>query len=240
MSDKQLVRDRAWAAIRAAGAARFPGVEGRIPNFIGAERAAEMLADTPEWAAASHIKANPDAPQFPVRKRALADGKTVYMAVPKLASDHPFWRLDPDELGVSPHQAASIKGAGQHGVPVSLHEMERIDLVVCGSVAVETSGARLGKGGGYSDLEYAIAVEAGLIGDWTTLVTTVHECQVLEDGAVPLTDHDFPVDMIVLADRAIRTSTRLPRPGGVLDDHLDADKRASIPVLAHRPTGRDR
>jgi 5-formyltetrahydrofolate cyclo-ligase len=234
MVEKSEVRRRAWAALRAAGAARFPGVEGRIPNFVGAERAAEVLAGTREWAAAGAIKANPDAPQFPVRKRALADGKVVYMAVPKLADPRPFWRLDPAELTASPHQAASIKGAARHGVPVGLDEMERIDLVICGSVAVEAGGARLGKGGGYSDLEFAIAVEAGLIGAWTTMATTVHESQLLEDGAIPVTAHDFGVDLIVLADRVVRTRTGLRRPTGVLDDHLDDTKRASIPVLAGR------
>lgn len=234
MESKDDVRRRAWAAIKDSGAARFPGVDGRIPNFVGAERAADLLASTQAWRSATHVKANPDAPQFPVRKRALAEGKVVYMAVPKLASDRPFWRLDPSELTVSPHQAASIKGAAQHGVPVTLEEMAPIDLIICGSVATERSGARLGKGGGYSDLEYAITHEAGLIGDWTTIVTTVHACQVMEEGAIPLTRHDFPLDMVVLPEEVIRTGTRIPRPTGILDEHLSDDKRASIPVLAAR------
>src|SRR5918996_3900741 len=135
--DKQTLRERAWAAIRGSGAARFPGVEGRIPNFVGAEVAATRLADTPEWKAASTLKCNPDSPQLPVRKQALAEGKIVYMAVPKLADPKPFWRLDPDELGVEPHKAASIKGAARHGQAVSIEDMDVIDLVVCGSVAVE-------------------------------------------------------------------------------------------------------
>jgi len=229
---KQAVRDRAWAALREAGAARFPGVEGRIPNFVGAEAAAGRLAALPEWAAARAIKVNPDSPQLAVRKRALQDGKTLYMAVPKLASERPFWMLDPDELTVPAHRAASIKGATEHGRPVALDELERIDLIVCGSVAAERGGARLGKGGGYADLEFAIATEAGLVGPWTTIVTTVHPSQVLDDDTIPVTDHDFPLDVIVLPDDEIRTSTSLPRPTGVVPHHLDAEKRAAIPVLA--------
>ena len=38
-----------------------------------------------------------------------------------------------------------------------------MDLVVCGSVAVNRSGVRLGKGGGYADLELALLVEPGLV-----------------------------------------------------------------------------
>ena len=65
--------------------ARFPGAEGRIPNFTGAEAAAERLRALPAWETAATLKANPDSAQLPVRQRALEDGKTVYMAVPRLA-----------------------------------------------------------------------------------------------------------------------------------------------------------
>lgn len=229
--DKQALRERGWAAIRDAGAARFPGVEGRIPNFVGAEAAAEVFAGTGEWSAASTLKCNPDSPQLPVRKRALEDGKTVYMAVPKLADPQPFWRLDPGELPVPPHKAASIKGAGRHGRPVSLEEMDRVDLIVCGSVAVERSGARLGKGGGFSDLELAISIEAGLVDEGTVIATTVHSSQIFDDGSIPVAEHDFPIDLIVTPDEVIHTGTRLPRPSGVLEDHLEDEKRQTIPVL---------
>jgi len=229
--DKQILRERGWRAIRDAGVARFPGVEGRIPNFVGAEVAADRLSRTAEWQRAHFLKCNPDSPQLPVRKQALLDGKVVYMAVPKLADPEPFWRLDPGKLTVKPHQAASIKGAGRHGRPFGLDEMEHIDLIVCGSVAVERSGARLGKGGGYSDLEFAIAVDAGLVDRDTAIATTVHDCQIFDDGTIPLTDHDFPIDLIVTPDDVLVTGTRIPRPQGVLDDHLDDAKRQTIPVL---------
>jgi 5-formyltetrahydrofolate cyclo-ligase len=41
-------------------------------------------------------------------------------------------------------------------------------------VAVNRQGARVGKGGGFSDLEFALLVEVGLIGKHTVLATTVH------------------------------------------------------------------
>src|ERR1700685_3362234 len=77
-------REEVWSAMRAAKVARFPGAAGRIPNFTGAEAAAERLRGLPAWAAAAALKANPDSAQLPVRQRALEDGKVVYMAVPRL------------------------------------------------------------------------------------------------------------------------------------------------------------
>ncbi len=81
------------------------------------------------------------------------------MAVPRLRSDKPFIELDPKRLKCSPYAASSIKGAAQYGRPVTLDEVKKIDLVVCGSVAVNRQGARVGKGGGYSDLEFALLTE---------------------------------------------------------------------------------
>lgn len=232
LAAKAELREEAWAAVRAQ-ALRFPGPENRIPNFVGAEAAAERLRATDEWRRARTIKANPDSPQLPVRQRALEDGITVFVAVPRLADDLPFFLLDPDRLDVRPRQAASIKGAGVHGRPVDVEELEPVDLVVTGCVAVDESGARLGKGGGFSDLEHAVAYEAGLIGPHTVVATTVHEAQVLATGRIPLTAHDVRLDLIVTPERVIRPprrGRRSHRPGIHWDDLAD-EKIASIPLL---------
>ena len=102
LAAKAELRQEVWSALRAAKVARFPGAEGRIPNFTGAEAAAGRLRDLPAWQAADTLKANPDSAQLPVRQRALEDGKTVYMAVPRLAGEEPFFALDPDHLSDPP------------------------------------------------------------------------------------------------------------------------------------------
>jgi hypothetical protein len=48
-------------------------------------------------------------------------------------------------------------------------ELPSVDLVVYGSVAVNRQGARIGRGGGFSDLEVAFLVEAGVIRPDTVL-----------------------------------------------------------------------
>src|SRR5919197_766387 len=90
---KAALREQVWSAMTVA---RVPGAEGRIPNFAGAERAAELLRGTPEWRQARTVKANPDAAQWPVRQRALEDRKRLYMAFPRLAEPDPFFPLDSD------------------------------------------------------------------------------------------------------------------------------------------------
>jgi 5-formyltetrahydrofolate cyclo-ligase len=78
---KQEVRERVWDLLQREGAARFPGARGRIPNFRGAERAADRLGELPEWGTAQVVKSNPDSPQLPVRRLARTEGKTLYMAL---------------------------------------------------------------------------------------------------------------------------------------------------------------
>ncbi len=215
-----------------AGVTRFPGAEGRIPNFTGAEDAAQRLRGLDLWTEADALKSNPDSPQWPVRQRALEDGKLVYLAVPRLADQRPFLRLDPGAIHETPRKASSIKGASRNGDPVDVDELHHLDLVVAGCVGVSRDGARLGKGGGFSDLEFAVAVEAGLIDDDTVVVTTVHELQVLDPGAIPVTDHDVPLDVIVTPERLIDCrGHRGPRPTGVHWDHLTEEKIDSIPLL---------
>ncbi|MEV0720471.1 5-formyltetrahydrofolate cyclo-ligase [Asanoa sp. NPDC050611] len=233
LAAKAALRDEVWAALRTGGAARFPGAEGRIPNFVGAEAAAERLRAMAEWRRAATVKANPDSAQLPVRQRALEDGKVVYMAVPRLAEEDPFFLLDPDHLAEPPRRAASIRGATRSARRVAVADLAPVDLVVMGCVAAGEDGARLGKGGGFADLEFALAAAAGLVGDRTVVVTTVHELQVRPPGRIPMTAHDVPLDFVVTPDRVIDCRrSRAARPAaGVHWDELTAAKIDAIPLL---------
>ncbi len=232
---KSELRPACWQALRDAGAARFPGVEGRIPNFVGAEAAAERLSATQAWAEARVLKCNPDSPQRPVRHRALKAGKVVFMAVPRLRDEAPFLALDPHQLDPGDlWLASSIKGADVMGVPTHLDDMPPIDLIVTGCVGVTRQGARLGKGGGYSDLEYALLREHGNVHEDTVVSTTVHTSQVLPARAIPMEPHDISLDLVVTPRRVIRCKRAYERPQGVLWDLLDDEKREAIPVLAKR------
>jgi 5-formyltetrahydrofolate cyclo-ligase len=231
--DKQSLRERIWQRIDADPAVRTAvPPRGRIPGFQGAEAAAERLAQLDDWQSARVLKLNPDTPQLPVRRRAIEQGKLLYMAVPKLASPLPFVTLEQRSLSVSAELAASIEGSQRHGVPTRIEDLQAVDLIVCGTVAVNPSGVRIGKGAGYADLEFALLAELGLVTERTQIATTVHDVQVLEQP-LPETAHDFRVDLIVTPTRVLRCA-RAPRPTGVIWEHLDAEKIAAIPALAAR------
>lgn len=227
---KQDLRERVWNELEASGEARFPyPPHGRIPNFADAKVAAGRLGELDAWQDADAIKSNPDSPQLPVRRAALRQGKTVYMAVPRLRDEQCFLALDPAEIDDIDH-ATTIGGSSEVGVQVGPEEMEAIDLIVSGSVAVSEAGARVGKGEGYSDLEFAILREFGLVDESTTTVTTVHEMQVVDEdiGTEP---HDVPMDLVVTPDRRIRTDSGAEKPDGIDWDQLSDEKIEEIPIL---------
>lgn len=233
LAAKAALREEVWGALTEAKVARFPGARNRISNFRGAEAAAELLRGTDAWQRSRTVKANPDSAQLPVRQRALQDGMTVFMAVPRLAEPDPFFLLDPDHLADRPRTAASIAGASRSARRVSVAELTPVDLVVTGCVAVGADGSRLGKGGGFADLEFALATAAGLIGPETLVVTTVHELQLRPPGTIPTAPHDAPVDLVITPERVLDCRAhRGPRPDeGIRWAELTPEKIAAIPLL---------
>ncbi|PRY57245.1 5-formyltetrahydrofolate cyclo-ligase [Glycomyces artemisiae] len=225
---KDEIRHRVWSLLERQGAAEGDPA-GRIPRFQGAREAAERLAATDHWRGANAVKVNPDRAQHQVRALALGASKATYMAVPKLALDQPFYLLNSLLPSYTPDEAATRDAAEAHSLLVGVEAMQRLDLVVSGSVAVNRDGARIGKGRGYADIEYGMLTEAGLIDDRTVIATTVHDLQVL-DEPIPEEPHDFRVDLVVTPTRIIRCP-RTRRPHGLHKDRLTAEQLAEIPLL---------
>ena len=68
---KDAIRHKVWTRVTAAGVVRFPGAYGRIPNFVGAERAARLLAQLTIWKRAKALKVDLGAPQQALRRAAI-------------------------------------------------------------------------------------------------------------------------------------------------------------------------
>ncbi|MEG4488153.1 5-formyltetrahydrofolate cyclo-ligase [Microcoleus sp. D2_18a_B4] len=231
--DKDYLRSEIWSLLKQQ-AASIGNPFGHIPNFVGADLAAERLATLPIWQQAKTIKCNPDSAQIPVRMRALQDGKRLYMAVPRLTDDRCFVELTAEDLqrqNISIAESAIARKALACGKLVSFAEMEPIDLVIVGCVAVTRNGGRTGKGAGFADLELAMLEEFGLIKTDTPIVTTVHPLQIVEDSRLPMQAHDWALNWIVTAEEVIETNTIYPRPKGLNWDNIRPEQLEQIPIL---------
>lgn len=224
---KDDARAAVWTALGDERVARFPfPIEGRIPNFKGAEAAAKRLFTLPPWRDAKTLKINPDSPQRPVREEALRRGITYYMPTPRLKAG--FRKFDPKTIPPDKYgEAAALSTSERWGELVPLDALPRFDAIVAGSVAVTRDGRRCGKGAGYSDIEFAILRELGH--PPVPVATTVHPLQIVDD--VPADSTDLPLSAIVTPDEAITVAHPRPAPTGIDWSRLDESDIADMPVL---------
>ena len=194
--DKAQLRNKIWQILEQKGLALFPfPIRDRIPNFVGSDQAANLVTTLPEWKKAKVIFSNPDYAQKKIREFALKEGKILIMASPRLK--HGFLQIDFKEVKGREEFASGIKGAFKYGE--SAEEMLKPDLIITGCVAVDLKGWRLGKGGGYGDIEIKrIKDQFGEI----PVVTTIHPLQMVE--TVPHSDHDTKVNIIVTPEKIYR------------------------------------
>ena len=106
------------------------------------------------------------------------------------------WNLDcKPERKQQQHDPNLISGTAALGTIVNLTAVGNlhVDIVVVASVVVNPiTGARLGKGKGYGDIEYAMMRQLGACDDSTLVITTVHETQLLDDlPSSVMTEHDL-------------------------------------------------
>lgn len=224
---KQAARNWVWETLTDRNAARFPyPVEGRIPNFEGAERAADRLLDHQLLERAQHIKVNPDSPQKHFRRKALDRGLTVYVPTPRLQGG--FMKFDPARIPREHYRDASmISRWDEWADPVELGEIPELDVIVTGCVAVTENGERCGKGEGYSDLEFGILRELGH--EPVPVVTTVHPIQIV-DG-FPTEPHDLGLRAICTPDELVDIDRPPESPDGVDWSLLGEDDLEAMPIL---------
>ncbi|KAG8305769.1 hypothetical protein J6590_062077 [Homalodisca vitripennis] len=93
-------------------------------------------------------------------------------------------------------------------------------------------GHRIGKGEGFSDLEYAVMAACGTVTEDTVIVTTVHDEQIFDKLPHELFQpFDVPVDFIVTPTQVIEVTPRLPKPKGILWNVLSDRRLQLIPML---------
>ncbi|MCX8170361.1 MAG: 5-formyltetrahydrofolate cyclo-ligase [Candidatus Bathyarchaeota archaeon] len=227
---KEEIRRRIWSLMEESNIASFPRpVYGRIPNFVGSDIAARRLSELEEFKRARVVKVNPDAPQITVRYLTLLEGKMLLMPTPRLKSG--FLMLNPKIIPKRAYgEASSIRGAFKYGKACGINETPTVDLIVAGSVAVSRDGVRVGKGGGYSEIEYGVLREIGAVDENTPILTTVHDAQIVD--FVPKDVFDLTVNAIVTPSKTIRIENVGERPRGIIWDRLSEERIREIPILA--------
>ncbi|XP_041048205.1 methenyltetrahydrofolate synthase domain-containing protein isoform X4 [Carcharodon carcharias] len=227
------VRQKVWDYMEENNLANFPRpVHCRIPNFKGAAQAAENLPNLQEFKNARIIKVNPDKPQENVRLLTLEARKILLVPTPRLRTGL-FNKIVPPP-GASKEVlrvCSTAQGVKDFSVPVGLDAKVHVDLVVVGSVAVSDKGWRIGKGEGFADLEYAMMVSMGAVDENTVVVTTVHDCQLLDIPEELMDDHDLTVDYILTPTQVIKTDCKRSKPQGIIWSKVDSEMMEKIPIL---------
>jgi 5-formyltetrahydrofolate cyclo-ligase len=233
---KARARQLVWDLMEMKNEVRFPRpAHGRIPNFRYCEVAAENVTGLECFKRARVVKINPSLAQEPIRYLTLAYNKVLLTPTPSLDSAL-FYKLEPKFLRRNQLEWAATKtGAAELGSVIQLQALKQIhvDLIIVASVVVNPiTGARIGKGKGYADLEYAIMSQMGCVSNKTIIMTICHESQLIND--IPnniMEQHDLPVDIIVTPKRYIYTKRSFERPTRVYWNKLDPNMMISIPVL---------
>ncbi|MCF8885100.1 MAG: 5-formyltetrahydrofolate cyclo-ligase [Nitrososphaerota archaeon] len=227
--EKRKIREKIWRILEERNVARFPRpVYGRIPNFEGAEIAGKKIVMLKEFRDAKVVKVSPDSPQTYIRLTCLREGKLLVMPTPRLREG--FLVLDPSKIPRKMYEkAATIKGAFIFGEKINPRDLPEIDFIVVGSVAVGLDGSRIGKGEGYSEIEYAILREYSRVGEETLIATNIHDLQLID--RCPTEPYDVSVDIIATPTKLIRVSNRAQRPRGIIWSLIDEKKIHEIPLL---------
>lgn len=199
---KEEVRKAVWEYLERKNLVSFPRpCFGRIPNFIGVERAVQNLNQLVEWQQARVIFSAPDAVLIIARSEALKQGRTLLVAAPNLTGFY----LIKNVPAAKARRAATIKGLAQFGQKVAIEQtLPKVDLYLTGAVACDLQGNRIGKGTGYGDREDEILSQAGLIDKDTPRVAIIHEAQLFPDLSYLVDDWDTKVSIIITQESIYR------------------------------------
>lgn len=233
---KRSSRERIWKYMMKNDLLNYPKkVYNKIPNFKGAVDAVERFCSLNEFKDAKLIQISLDKPLEYLQKSSLKAGKEIIVPIPKL-NNGLFVRVPPpiDDGKIDEHFRAPTRQQrlleGQSIVKID--DKFNIDIVVVGSVCVDRDGRRIGKGLGFADLEYAMMRKIGSIKPDTTVVTIVHDSQIVDKLPDDLfKKHDVHVDIIVTPTETIIVNNKLKKPDGIYWDILTQRRINAVQLL---------
>lgn len=203
-----------------------------IADFDGNAAAAERVRALDAYRSARVVFATPDNGLRRLREQVLHDGKRLLVSTCGIGRGF----LAVDGAALTREQAvlaSTMEGVDELARGVTLAEAAREwqpTLLVTGALAVTRDGLRLGKGRGYFDLEWAMLCTSGAVQPTATVVTLVHDVQVVRES-LPTAAHDVISDWIVTPSATIATGRTGVRSGEIEWERLSAEKIAATPPL---------
>jgi len=187
-SSKEEVRKYIWRLLKENKVCLFP-CESHIPNFLGVEETIKKILDLDEYKKSKRIFISPDTPQRYLLKYAIRD-KEVYMATPRLRNG--FCKVE--------RYYSSLRDIIKNSKIVG-YDIPEIDFALIGSVAVDLTGNRIGKGGGFGDREIKMLRDKN---PNIIVATNVHDLQVFDDLSYLMEEHDQKINIIITPKRIIK------------------------------------
>jgi len=208
-----------------------------VPDFRGSSSAIDRIVQLPCYISANTILVTPDNSLEQLRHRALKDGKKVLVATYKLLRG--FVLLDPKRISEDKYEMASLLDIMERpgiGRPLTLAQMEEVDLCVTGVLAITEQGITIRKSSNYFEIQWGILLDRKALDQKTPVVAIAHSCQVIgraeelkqlqPDGQLHITP-----DFIVTPERVIASSSVEKASANIDLDALDPGLFATIPLL---------
>ena len=235
MVSKNLVRKDAWNTLRkvAVPDSRFHlDFSMYIPDFNGSSECVKRIRALDVWKESALNFITPDNCLVELRKWGIIDNKVQIMSTYGMRGG--FLILTRKDIAEGQEDfAATLDGAQRYAKSISLEDVQKLrhfDLVITGASAVNLEGVRYGKGHGYFDLEWGIFSALGVIDSNTSLLTVVHDCQVI-DRILPVSPYDTITDYIITPTQLIKVKPQRQRPKGIQWGKLRRKMVQEIPPL---------
>ncbi|XP_001607418.1 methenyltetrahydrofolate synthase domain-containing protein [Nasonia vitripennis] len=233
LKTKQDFRKKVWCHMAEKRLSNsFRSLCSRTPFFKRATEATKRLCELEELKKSKLLMISPDkfVILLPLKKE-----KEILIPTPRLFNG--LFSHIKNAAGLPEEESKNVitrNNIKQIESPVNFDTTTdlKVDMLILGSVCVNRAGYRIGDGAGFADLEYAILSKMKAVNEKTTVVTLVHDCQILDDLPNELFEpHDVPVDIIITPTQTIFVNPRLPKPTEIIWPAISKRRLAGMPVL---------
>ncbi|KAI3389230.1 hypothetical protein SNEBB_007779 [Seison nebaliae] len=186
---------------------------------------------------AVNIKCDPDIAFCDTRQLILMQGKKLFVPLSKKKKGLLYQLEIAEGAGRTRgylKYLSSLSGMNTLSKYVPDEKIPKLDMVIVGSIGVDEQGNQIGKGGGFSDLEYCILREYNIIDERTCIVGMVNENQIYE-GYIShhlITPHDILLDYIITPQRIIKTKPIRPKPSKIIWNEISRQQIGRMFLLS--------